>query len=150
VSNVGIDAAPSEAIPFTVKNAGMHYAMTGNDRLLGGRGLDRLFGGTGNDRLHGEDDTPDRLGGNDAREGYGGDRLSGEAGNDLLIDRRGATLSGGSGADRLDAQDSSAVDRRKPDTITCGPGRDIVRADAADRVARDCEAVTRRPAPTGL
>src|SRR5262245_66567638 len=30
------------------------------------------------------------------------------------------------------------------DAITCGPGRDIVAADRADRVASDCEVVSRR------
>lgn len=74
-----------------------------------------------------------------------GDSLHSEAGNDLLIDRRGtATLSGGSGADRRDAQDSSSVDRRKPDRITCGADQDIVRADASDN--RRERLRSRRPA----
>src|SRR5262245_31328677 len=32
----------------------------------------------------------------------------------------------------------------RQDTIACGPGRDVVAADRADRVARDCEVVSRR------
>jgi hypothetical protein len=30
-----------------------------------------------------------------------------------------------------------------PDRISCGPGRDSVRADRGDQVSRDCEAVRR-------
>ena len=30
-----------------------------------------------------------------------------------------------------------------PDTVSCGHGRDLVTADASDRVARDCEVVSR-------
>ena len=126
------------------------YGGPGNDRLLGGRGVDRLFGGPGNDRLHGEDDAPDRLSGEDAREGMGGDRLSGESGNDVLIDRRGtATFSGGSGGDYVDARDASGVDRRRADRVVCGAGNDRVLADPVDDVADDCETVRRRRAPRG-
>ncbi len=125
------------------------YGGDGDDRLYGGRGADRLFGGSGADALDGEDGV-DNLDGADAREGHGGDRLDGGPGRDRLRDRRGgATLAGGAGDDRIDARDASARDRRVPDTITCGSGRDTVLADAADRVARDCERVTRRRAPRG-
>jgi Tol biopolymer transport system component len=53
----------------------------------------------------------------------GDDRILGMGGNDRLI--------GGAGADR----------------IVCGPGRDRVVADRADRVAADCELVSRPPPP---
>ncbi len=120
----------------------------GNDRLYGGRGRDRIFGEQGNDKLYGERRAGDRLDGAEAREGEGGDRLDGGPGNDQLTDRRGgATLSGGSGADRIDARDDSARDRRTPDTIHCGSGEDSVRADANDRIADDCEHITRKPPP---
>jgi hypothetical protein len=58
---------------------------------------------------------------------------------DVLRGGRGRDcLSGGGGRDRLLARDHS------PDALTCGPGRDSVRADAYDHVARDCETVRRR------
>ena len=47
------------------------------------------------------------------------------------------TLEGGSGNDDIRAVDGEV------DTITCGSGRDTVRADRRDRVARDCERVRR-------
>jgi hypothetical protein len=60
------------------------------------------------------------------------DKLYGRAGNDRLFGLRGNdVLSGGPGADRL----------------VCGPGRDIARADARDRVAKDCEIVRGLPKP---
>ncbi len=42
------------------------------------------------------------------------------------------------GADRI------AVQNGGRDTVTCGRGRDVVTADRADRVARDCEVVSRQ------
>jgi hypothetical protein len=36
------------------------------------------------------------------------------------------------------------------DTVTCGKGRDVVNADAADRIAKDCEVVSRRIALDSL
>lgn len=57
-----------------------------------------------------------------------------------FIDGRGGrdrVLAGG-GDDRVRAQDGLR------DSITCGPGRDLVNADAADALARDCEVVARQ------
>ena len=57
-----------------------------------------------------------------------------------FIDPRGGrdrVLAGG-GADRIKAFDG-LVDR-----ISCGPGADVVAADLGDRVANDCETVSRR------
>ncbi len=87
----------------------------GPDRLVGTQTPDELFGLAGNDRLRG-------LGGEDL--------LSAGPGRDQL--------SGGPGADRLVAQD------RAPDSISCGPGRDIVTADRFDGVGAACEVVSRR------
>jgi Ca2+-binding RTX toxin-like protein len=59
------------------------------------------------------------------REGTGGpgkDALDGGAGNDVL----------------------NTADRAKGDVVRCGTGRDTVIADASDKVAKDCEKVTRR------
>jgi len=112
----------------------------GNDILDGASGGDRLSGGSANDRLAGSSGN-DTLSGGTGRDklsgGSGDDRLSGGPGDDRL---RGGTgrnrFSGGSGNDRI-----SAINRRR-ETVYCGPGRDIVRADRSDRL-RDCERVTR-------
>lgn len=64
------------------------------------------------------------------------DRLFGKAGDDTLLGRGGDDLLvGGPGADLL-------VGGPGADRLRCGPGRDVARADARDRVARDCETVT--------
>jgi hypothetical protein len=56
-------------------------------------------------------------------------------------------LRGGPRADRIDARsgnDRIKVDGGRRDTVRCGPGRaDLVNADLADRIARDCETVAR-------
>ncbi|HEV3478663.1 MAG TPA: sialidase family protein [Gaiellaceae bacterium] len=55
-------------------------------------------------------------------------------------------LRGGPRADRIDGRggnDRIKVDGGRRDTVRCGRGRDLVNADAADRVARDCETVVR-------
>lgn len=67
------------------------------------------------------------------------DRIDGRGGNDF-VDGRAApdTLRGGRGDDRLAAQDRSV------DAVSCGAGRDILTADLGDRVAADCEVVSRR------
>jgi hypothetical protein len=106
------------------------YGEAGADVLQGGKAADFLFGGPGRDRILGQ---------------AGGDRVNGEAGNDQLVGGAGADrLSGGGGADLVDARDPTPRDRRLVDQITCGAGRDIVRADAGDDVASDCERVLRR------
>ena len=77
----------------------------------------------------------------------GPDSLLGLAGRDVLYAFGGAdTLVGGIGADRLFAgagNDTILARDRARDTIVCGAGRDVVQADPTDRVARDCERVTR-------
>ena len=124
------------------------YGGVGADLLRGGSGADRMFGGTGNDRvegLSGNDQVNGQSGNDRLVGGTGNDTLAGAAGVDRLIDRSGRDrLSGGAGHDRIDARDSKNADRRRIDTITCGAGRDTVLADPRDRVARDCERVTKR------
>jgi hypothetical protein len=91
--------------------------------LLGGPGADVLTGGPAGDELSG---------------GEGNDALDGSDGNDVLSGDQGAdTLTGGPGADRIAARDG------EPDGVTCGDGADTVDADTADRVAADCESVSR-------
>jgi hypothetical protein len=106
----------------------------GNDTVEGGDGRDRLFGNNGNDTARGGD-------GNDTIEGGDGrDRLFGSGGNDRIEANAGRRqlLSGGAGRDRLFAANGQR------DRIRCGKGRDRVRADRGDRVARDCESVSRK------
>jgi hypothetical protein len=95
----------------------------GNDRLSGASGKDRLIGGKGDDRLTG---------------GKGNDRLSGGAGNDTLAPGAGHdAIDGGAGNDTINAVDGVR------ETVTCGAGRDTVRADRRDRL-RGCEKITRK------
>ena len=108
----------------------------GNDQLKGTDSDDAIDGGAGNDTLTG---------------GYGNDTIVGGPGQDKIVgDRDGrcnemhCDLSPGSSADTIDAVDGET------DNISCGPGQDSVKADAADVVAPDCETVTRAgaaPAP---
>lgn len=88
------------------------------DRLTGDHGDDTLTGGRGDDCLAG---------------GPGDDRLSGGAGADRLDGGRGRDeLSGGAGDDVIDARDGRA------ETVSCGAGKDTVRADKRDRL-KGCE-----------
>jgi Ca2+-binding RTX toxin-like protein len=99
------------------------------DVLEGLAGPDTLLGGDGDDCLRG---------------GAGDDRLSGGRGRDVLRGGAGRNrLSGGAGDDRIDA-----VNRRR-DRVSCGGGRDRVRADRVDLLA-GCESRRgRRPARAG-
>jgi hypothetical protein len=112
------------------------------DRLDGGAGGDRIYGRAGGDRIRGR-------GGNDCLYGgRGNDMLSGGRGNDLLDGGRGSdklnggpgtdVMKGGSGRDVIGARDGVR------DRISCGPGRDVARVDALDKVARGCEVIRRR------
>jgi Ca2+-binding RTX toxin-like protein len=106
-----------------------------------------LTGKGGNDQLKGtdSDDVIDGGAGADAiTAGYGNDTITGGPGQDKIVaDRDGrcnemhCDLSPGSASDTIDAVDGEV------DNISCGPGQDTVKADAADVVAADCEAVTR-------
>ena len=110
-------AAPSPSLPSSAAKAVQRTVRTGTarrDTLRGTNGPDSLFGLGGRDVLYGFGG-PDTLVG-----GIGADRLFGGAGNDTILAR----------------------DRAR-DTIACGSGRDLVRADPTDRVARDCERVIR-------
>ena len=59
-------------------------------------------------------------------------------GNDVIDGGNGADwLFGAAGADTIRARDRSI------DIVSCGPGRDRVTADRSDKIAADCERVTR-------
>lgn len=88
----------------------------------------RILGLRGNDRITSSTD----------------DGMWGGPGNDVLKGRTAQSrernvFDGGKGQDRIYSRDDSA------DTVRCGPGRrDRAYADRSDRVARDCERVSRR------
>ena len=70
----------------------------------------------------------------------GKDKISGLAGPDLIYSGAGRdVIDGGRGDDRIPAHGDGTRD-----TIRCGPGRDVVTADLADVVSRDCEVVSRQ------
>lgn len=85
----------------------------GDDRLVGTATADTIFGLAGRDRIEG---------------GRGADFVHPGPGRD--------TVEAGAGDDRVAAQYDGARD-----VVRCGPGADLVNADLADSVARDCELV---------
>jgi len=99
----------------------------GRDILKGGAGKDCLLGGEGNDRIGGGAD-------NDALSGGAGkDRLAGGAGKDRLTGGEAKnTYSAGPGNDTVKAANG------RSERVSCGSGRDKVRADSTDRL-HSCE-----------
>jgi Ca2+-binding RTX toxin-like protein len=101
-------------------------------------------GGPGNDRIQVDeflDATVHGGAGNDVVTfpGQGNGIIFGDAGNDVLSSSSATDhFRGGAGNDTIRARDGSA------DSISCGAGRDTVKADKQDKVARDCEKVSRR------
>lgn len=101
---------------------------------VGGSSAAVRTGGPGPDRLLGTN-RADLLQGN-----AGNDRMLGRGGRDVLVGGTGRDrLVGGPGADSLAAE----VDVAR-DSVSCGTGRDVVTAELVDRVARDCETVSRQ------
>src|SRR3954454_1547353 len=104
----------------------------GDDDERGGDGDDDLQGDDGDDDLCG-DDGDDHLNG-----GRGDDVLKGGRGNDTLVGGKGHDdHEGDSPNDTINSRDGQR------DVVRCGRGRDRVRADRRDRVARTCESVKR-------
>ena len=103
-------------VVLAAAHAAERTGTTGPDRLVGTSKADTIFALGGNDRIEGRAG-PDFLHG-----GPGRDMVLGEAGNDRI-----------------------AVDfDRARDTVSCGPGQDLVNAELADVVAGDCEIVSRQ------
>ncbi len=103
------------------------YGLGGNDDIYSNAGQDTAFGNTGNDAV---------VGGADS------DTLRGNRGNDFLSDATKGTdidqLFGGRDNDRL-----RSIDGDNLDTLNCGLGRfdTVVKADAGDRIAENCERI---------
>jgi RTX calcium-binding nonapeptide repeat (4 copies) len=92
-------------------------------RIQGTQGPDRLVGTANDDDVFGRG---------------GSDRLVGRGGHDLLHGGPGRDgVVGETGNDRVVAHYDGAAD-----SVACGPGRDVVTAEAADLVAADCEVVS--------
>ncbi len=112
----------------------------GADQLDGGPGGETLVGRGGADRLRGLEGDDCLNGGNgrdDLNGGPGNDTLNGGAGADSLDGGPGRdVVNGGAGPDAIVSRDGER------DTISCGNGRDSVRADRADRLS-GCERVRR-------
>jgi Tol biopolymer transport system component len=110
-------------------------------RIVGTRRANTLRGTSRTDALYGRggNDTLRALGRPDfVQGGTGRDRVFGGPGDDRVY--------GGPGADRLDAGPGlDAVYSRDgvADVVRCGAGKDAVRADSRDWIARDCELVER-------
>ena len=123
----------------------------GRDRITGRDTRDVILSGAGDDQVHargGHDrvdtaygrDFVDAGPGNDVVHTHGNDdRLIGGSGVDHLLPGDGEdVVSAGPGRDAVVANGDGRVDR-----IRCGTGLDVVEADRADRVARDCEIIRR-------
>lgn len=103
------------------------------DRLRGTAGSDRMTGLGRNDVLRG-------LGGSDCLDGgNGNDRVLGGTGNDKLVGGKGRdVLLGAAGKDTIRSRDGVR------DIVKCGAGKDRVIADRKDRIAKDCERVSKK------
>jgi hypothetical protein len=113
---------------------------SGHDRLFGHGGADALFitggeahGGSGDDQLIGRDDTLFGGDDDDNLRLFGGGTVGGDAGNDEIRVDGASTVSGGLGDDTI------FVFNGDVDTVTCGPGTDIVLREPFDVIAADCE-----------
>jgi hypothetical protein len=102
--------------------------------LAGAGEAARIVGTAANDVLVGTVRADTLVG----REGR--DRLVGGSGTDFLHGGPGAdNIDAGPGDDRIVVQYDGASD-----TVRCGTGADVVNADLVDRIAADCELVSRR------
>jgi hypothetical protein len=95
------------------------------ENVASGKGNDTLLGDAGSNRLDGGD---------------GADTIDGREGNDTLFDGAGVdTIDAGPGDDEIVTRDLYA------DTATCGDGSDRALVDGGDRVAIDCDGISRTP-----
>jgi Ca2+-binding RTX toxin-like protein len=165
VTVTGDDGA--DAITVSANTLGTGDGGAGPDTILGTSSSNNLSGGGGADLLTNRgsrfsDGTLDGGDGADRIVGNGRAWLTGGAGADILVTQGdgenvdggaaadritsvngGSTITAGAGNDQINAADGSG----SPDTISCGPGHDVVWADAGDTVAADCEVRLSGPAP---
>lgn len=104
------------------------FGLGGDDQLTGKTGKDRLSGGVGNDLIFGESEDDRLNGGPDADRIVGGDGVD--------------TIFGGTGSDVIDSASDENLGPLS-DFVDCDTGFDTVTADFTDRVAANCEQVTR-------
>jgi Ca2+-binding RTX toxin-like protein len=104
--------------------------------IVGTNGPDRLIGTNHHDKIDGR-------GGADLIAGAGGkDVLMGGPGRDKIFGgKKFDHILGGVGSDTIMARDN------RPDTIECGPGRDVARVDRVEDGVYDCEEL-RIPKPS--
>jgi Ca2+-binding RTX toxin-like protein len=161
---LGCAVTASAALAATV------VATNGDDRIHGTSSVDTIFGMGGDDRIVAGDGDDTVFGdgscppgsqdpsycqtGETGRDGHdtiiggdGNDTLYGQGGDDTIIGGEGDdTIVGGSGNDTIiggDGNDTIYARDGQKDTVNCGSGYDRVVADQIDRVARDCESVSR-------
>lgn len=112
-----------------------------DDCLLGGPGDDKITEEAGNDKLignEGDDNLVDNGDGNDKMVGGDGDDklFDGGGGNDKLVGGPGKnSYVAGSGDDVINSRNGVA------ETVSCGAGKDKVKADKADKL-KACEDVS--------
>ena len=165
IENVDLRGVRGNHVVVGSRFANRIQGSNGNDTFIGGEGADVFTGGAGVDvvfysyrpvqprSVHLTFDGRPNDGGprddtigtdieimvgsafGDVLVGSGGhDGMYGDAGNDSLTGGRGSDyLDGGAGNDVINARDG------RRDKISCGAGRDTVRADKIDIVATDCE-----------
>ena len=127
---------PGAAIAATAPCAGSGSAATCPSAGIIGF---TVSGGDEADSLKNTTAIPSTLSGGD-----GNDALEGGSAGDTLRGNQGIdTLSGRGGNDLIDVRGD------RGDIVSCGSGNDTVKADAADLVASDCEAIERPAPPPG-
>jgi Ca2+-binding RTX toxin-like protein len=136
---LGNDYTDTSSLPATFavtvlgdKGRDVAHLGAGPDFFNGHSGRDVVWGGAGDDWI---------------RAGLDNDVVWGGAGNDDLVAMQGRdSVHGGDGDDRVGGAEGG--DRlwgdAGTDFILCGPGHDNAKADSADRIFHDCEAVVRR------
>src|SRR4051794_2757181 len=118
--------------------------LLGSDKandISGYRGTDRIVGGRGNDNLY-----ADNIVG--PGPGRSKDSLNGGPGNDDIEGSRGANvIKAGTGEDDVAGYGGRDVINsrdRSYDSVSCGNGRDLLKADAKDFFGHGCERVRRK------
>ncbi len=108
------------ALPVGVALAQNFKGTDGMDTIVGTAEDDTISGFAGNDNLLGR---------------QGNDTIRGNRGDDDIVGQLGRDrIDGGRGDDHIDVQADGSVD-----TVDCGAGIDVARANPKDNVAANCE-----------